>query len=140
MDRRQIEALLERHRDAFRQLDASALAGTHTAEGIFESPAHGKVVGRSGIEQIYRYWIAAFPDFAFEWREPVIEGDRAALFWNFAGTAKGPFFGVVSAGRRIEMAGAAEYRLATDGIAHARHVFDFSGVLFQTGVLKVKSI
>jgi predicted ester cyclase len=55
------------------------------------------VVGRSGIEQVYRYWITAFPDFVFDWREPVIEGDRVALFWTFAGTAKGPFFGVVRA-------------------------------------------
>jgi predicted ester cyclase len=55
------------------------------------------VVDRSGIEQVYRYWITAFPDFVFDWREPVIEGDRVALFWTFAGTAKGPFFGVVRA-------------------------------------------
>jgi len=138
MDRNEIERLLMQHLEAFRRLDPVLLAATHTPDGVFESPAHGRIVGRPAIEEVYRYWIAAFPDFVFDWSDPIIDGDRVALFWRFSGTAQGPFFGVVRPGSRVDIDGAAEYRLASGEIAHARHVFDFSGALMKAGVLKAR--
>ena len=138
MTRDEIVALLERHREAFLQRDAEALAQTHAPEGTFESPAHGVVRGRPKILEVYRYWFGAFPDLQLTWERPIVEGDRAAVFWSFAGTSHGPFFGAVGAGTRVDMSGAAEYVFAEDGIQSVRHVFDFSGVLVRTGVLKVK--
>jgi hypothetical protein len=35
---------------------------------------------------VYEYWLKAFPDLGFTWREPIIDGDRHALFWHFTGT------------------------------------------------------
>ena len=80
-------------------------------EGTFESPAHGVVTGRAAIADVYRYWFTAFPDLQITWDEALIDGDRAAVFWRFAGTSRGPFFGVVGAGSRVELRGAAEYRV-----------------------------
>jgi predicted ester cyclase len=138
MTRADLVARLERHRDAFKRRDADALAADHAPEGIFESPAHGIVKGRAAIRDVYVYWFTAFPDLLLTWDAPLIDGDRAAIFWSFAGTSHGPFFGIVGAGTRIEMRGAAEYVFGEDGIASVRHTYDFSGVLMKTGVLKVK--
>jgi steroid delta-isomerase-like uncharacterized protein len=138
MTRAEIVALLERHRAAFKRQDAEALAADHADEGTFESPAHGVVTGRPAITEVYRYWFTAFPDLLITWDEPLVDGDRAAVFWTFAGTSHGPFFGVVGAGSRVELRGAAEYWFSAGGIQRVRHIYDFSSMLVKTGVLKVK--
>lgn len=138
MTRDEIVTLLERHRQAFLARDAEALATLHAPEGTFESPAHGVVRGRPKILEIYRYWFDAFPDLQLTWDGPLVDGHRAAVFWSFKGTSNGPFFGALGAGTRVDMQGAAEYTFADGFITSVRHVFDFSGVLMRTGVLKVK--
>ena len=138
MTRDEIVALLDRHQEAFARRDADALAAQHAEDGAFESPAHGVVHGRAKIADIYRYWFTAFPDLQLHLGPPIVGDDRVAVFWRFAGTAHGPFFGIAGAGTRIEMSGAAEYVLADGAIQRVRHIFDFSGVLMKTGVLKVK--
>lgn len=138
MTRSEIEALLVRHREAFARRDAAALAADHVEEGTFESPAHGVVRGRQGILGVYSYWFEAFPDLVLTWESVVIDDDCAAFFWTFEGTTRGPFFGVARPGTRVTMIGAADYRFTESGILSARHVFDFSGMLIRTGVLKTK--
>lgn len=138
MTRSEIDALLERHREAFASRDAVAIAAGHAEQGTFYSPAVGTVTGRGRIVDVYRYWLTAFPDMEFTWGQPIIEGNRAAIFWQFRGTLAGPFFGEVKIGTHIEFPGAAEYELSPEGIVAARHVFDFSGALVKAGVLKVK--
>jgi len=138
MTRTEIDALLERHRAAFKRQDAEGLAADHAVDGTFESPAHGVVTGRPGITDVYRYWFTAFPDLQLTWDQALIDGDRAAVFWTFAGTSRGPFFGIEGAGSRVELRGAAEYRFADGAIVSVRHVYDFSSMLLKTGVLKAK--
>ncbi len=140
MTRSEIEAFLERHRRSYASGVAGTLAADHTVDGTFESPAAGLVRGRERIEEVYRYWLAAFPDLSFNWRTPVIEGDRVALFWHFRGTLAGEFFGAMERGKKVEFTGAAEYLLSPDGIVTARHVFDFTGSLVSAGVLRVKPV
>ena len=138
MTRADIVSLLERHRDAFKRRDADALAACFDEAGSLVSPAHGVVDGRGAIADVYRYWFTAFPDLQVTWDEPIVDGHRAAIFWAFAGTSHGPFFGAVGAGSRIELKGAAEYLFSDTGIASLQYIYDFSGILVKTGVLKVK--
>jgi hypothetical protein len=138
MTRQEIESLLERHKDAFARRDAAALACQHAAEGTFESPAHGIVRGRAAIEGVYNYWFTAFPDLLLTWERPAVDGDRAAVFWDFDGTTEGAFFGAVKPGAHVKMRGAADYRFADGLIMSVRHVFDFTGALVKAGVLKAR--
>ncbi len=140
MTRSDVDAFLERHRQSFASGSAARLAADHTELGTFESPAAGIVRGRADIEAVYKYWLAAFPDLDFSWREPVVEGSRVALFWHFRGTLAGEFFGHTQPGKRVEFLGAAEYNLSPEGIVRARHIFDFTGSLVSAGVLKVKPV
>ena len=116
MTRAEILALLEQHQAAFNSRDAARLASGHTEDGTFESQAAGVVRGRAGIEGVYAYWLRAFPDLTFTWSEPIIDGDRVALFWHFRGTLAGQFFGNAQAGARVEFSGAGEYILSPAGI------------------------
>jgi predicted ester cyclase len=139
MTRAEVVAMIERHRRAFASRDAVALAAGHVENGSFESQAAGVVHGRAAIQGVYEYWLKAFPDLSFTWREPIIDGDRISLFWHFRGTLSGgDFFGPAQMGAHVEFFGAGEYQLSPQGIVAARHVFDFTGALVSAGVLKVK--
>ena len=103
MTRSEISALLDRHQRAFASRNPVTFAAGHVVDGTFESQAAGLVRGREAIEGVYVYWLNAFPDLGFTWREPVIDGDRVALFWHFSGTLAGDFFGHARTGlaRRV---------------------------------------
>lgn len=138
MTRQAIENLLARQKTAFARRDAEGLAALHAPDGTFESPAYGIVTGRDAIRDVYRYWYGAFPDFLLTWEHALIDPPRASYFWTFTGTAAGPFFGDVKVGSRVNMLGASECLCRDELIVSIRHVFDFSGALMRTGVLKVK--
>lgn len=140
MTRPEIDAFLARHQQSFASRSAATIAADHTEHGTFDSPAAVAVSGRADIQKVYEYWLSAFPDMDFSWRDPIVEGNRVGLFWHFAGTVAGQFFGDVRPGTRVQFNGAAEYVLSPEGIVSARHVFDFTGALVTAGVLKVKPV
>ena len=72
------------------------------------------------------------------WDYALIDPPRASYIWTFTGTAAGPFFGEIKVGSKITMIGADRGTFDAEGILAIRHVFDFSGTLMRTGVLKVK--
>jgi predicted ester cyclase len=138
MTRSEIDSLLARHQESFASRSPARLTADHAEDGTFTSPAAGTVTGWAEIQKVYEYWLTAFPDLDFSWKAPIVEGDRVALFWHFAGTVSGKFFGDVHPGTRVQFDGAAEYVVAPEGIVSARHLFDFTGALVAAGVLKVK--
>ena len=138
MTRDEIDRQLSLQKDAFARRDAAALTALHAPDGTFESPAYGIIQGRAAIRGVYDYWYAAFPDFILSWDTALIDPPRASYIWHFTGTTTGPFFGQTKVGAKISMTGATESLYGPEGIIAIRHVFDFSGTLMRTGVLKVK--
>jgi hypothetical protein len=138
MTRSEVEAFLARHKQSFDGRSAVTLAADHAEAGTLQTPAEGTVTGRVEIQRVYDFWLTAFPDMEFVWDDPVVEGNRVALFWEFSGTSSGQFFGDVRPGIPVRFNGAAEYLLSPEGIVTARHVYDFTGALVSAGALKVK--
>jgi len=138
MTRDEIDRQLSLQKEAFAIRDVEALTALHTPEGTFESPAYGLVTGRIAIREVYKYWYTAFPDLLLTWGSALIDPPRASYLWSFTGTTTGPFFGETKVGSKIAMTGATESLYGPEGIIAIRHVFDFSGTLMRTGVLKVK--
>lgn len=138
MTRDEIARQLSLQKEAFARRDAEALTGLHAPDGTFESPAYGIVQGQPAIREVYQYWYTAFPDLLLTWETALIDPPRASYIWSFTGTTSGPFFGDTKAGSKLTMTGATESLYGPEGIIATRHVFDFSGTLMRTGVLKVK--
>ena len=138
MTRDEIDRQLSLQKEAFARRDGDALTALHAPDGTFESPAYGVVQGRPAIREVYQYWYTAFPDFLLTWETALIDPPRASYMWLFTGTTSGPFFGDTKPGSKITMTGASESLYGPEGIIAIRHVFDFSGTLMRTGVLKVK--
>ncbi|MDP6580171.1 MAG: ester cyclase [Vicinamibacterales bacterium] len=137
MERRAIADLILAFEAAMPGHDAKAQAEFHTANGVWQSPASGKVVGRTAIERNYRYWFEAFPDLMLDLQEMLIDGQSAVAFWVLKGRQEGPFFGLDGVGERVEVPIAMVLEFADDGIAFLQSFYDFSGLLLKTGALKV---
>lgn len=133
-----IHALLVRREAAWRARDAPALAALHDAQGVVVSPTGGVLEGRADIERVYRLWFSAFPDITTQVDTSLVDGDRAVQILRFSGTHVGEFFGVAGTGRHLEVTIACVLTIADDRIVEERRIYDFTGLLVQIGVLKVK--
>jgi steroid delta-isomerase-like uncharacterized protein len=138
MTREQIMELFARREASWLSHDAAALAADHAPDGVVVSPTGGVLEGREEIERVYRMWLTAFPDLALTVTDVLIDGDRAVLLVNIAGTHAGEFLGLPATGRRVQTVGALVYTVKDNVIMHEQRVFDFTGVLVQAGVLRAK--
>ena len=138
MTHEEIIAFFARRQDAIARHDAAALAATHAEDGVMESPWAGKVSGREAIEQAHQQWFAAFPDFAFQDEELLIDGHRVAQIATVVGTDTGGFMGLPPTGKPFRFPLVFLYTLNEHQIVHDRRIYDFTGMLVQIGVLKAK--
>jgi steroid delta-isomerase-like uncharacterized protein len=138
MTREEIEILFARRRDAVARLDAPALAALHSERSVVDSPAGGTHTGREAIEHVYRAWFAAFPDFKVLSEQLVLEGDTVAAVMTMAGTDVGGFMGLPPTGRHFQFPGVFVFTVENGEIVREQRIYDFTGMLVQIGVLKVK--
>ncbi len=138
MTREEILAFFEKRQDAWRRLDAAALAADHAEDGVLDSPTAGTVQGRRAIEAIYRGWFTAFPDLDFRSEELLIDGDQAAQLITSIGTHRGEFCGLPATGKRFQVRSVFLFRFEANKIAYERRIYDFTSLLLQIGVLKAK--
>jgi steroid delta-isomerase-like uncharacterized protein len=136
--REEITALFTRREADWRAGNAKALTGDHAPDGVVVSPTGGVLEGLEEIERIYALWFKAFPDLTTTITDLVIDGNRAVLLVDIAGTHTGDFFGLPATGRKVQVPGAFIYELKDGRIQHERRILDFTGVLVQVGVLKAK--
>lgn len=138
MTRDELLAFFERRAEAWQRRDEKALAATHAEAGIVKSPIFTRVTSRAEIEQSYRTLFAAFPDWEMTLEAPLIDGDRAVVFFTAHATHKGDFMGLPGSGRRFEIEGVLYCRLENGLVAEERRVYDFTGLLIKLGVLRSK--
>jgi steroid delta-isomerase-like uncharacterized protein len=141
MTRDDILALVERTHQARSARDASALASLHTDTCVMESlTAGGSVTGRAAIARVYDTWFKGFPDLASTYEELIIDGDRVAELSTVAGTDTGGFLGLPPTGKPFQIPMLWLCTVKDGLIAHSRPIYDFTGLLVQIGVLKMKPL
>ena len=69
----------------------------------------------------------------------MIDGDRIAETATFGGTDIGGFMGLPPSGKHVHVPAVFLFRLKDRQIAWMRSVYDFTLMLVQIGVLKVKA-
>jgi steroid delta-isomerase-like uncharacterized protein len=135
----QIAAFIDRHAAAWNQRDPKVLCANHAAAGVVLSPMFHRVQGRARIQRTYSDLFAAFPDWELRYEEPFVSGARVAVFFSVTATHQGDFMGVAGTGRNCAFEGVSLFRLDADLlIEHERRVYDFTGLLVQLGVLRVR--
>ncbi|OFW01519.1 MAG: hypothetical protein A3I61_07185 [Acidobacteria bacterium RIFCSPLOWO2_02_FULL_68_18] len=138
MTRAEILALLDERQAAIARRDVEALVRLHAEDCVLESLTAGTVKGRAATGEVYRAWFSAFPDMALTTDHVVIDGDRAVLVSTVTGTDSGGFLGLPPSHKPFRVAIVQFYTFEDGSISHARHIYDFTGLLLQIGVLKAK--
>ena len=138
MTREEIVRFLDGRHEALDRHDPVALAALHTEDCVLESAMAGTVVGRQGLEQFYQNLFTSFPDFKYESEELFIDGDRVAEKASFGGTDMGGFMGLPPSGKHVRVPAVLLFTLQDHRIAQMRSVYDFTLMLVQIGVLKIK--
>jgi steroid delta-isomerase-like uncharacterized protein len=140
MTRDDIAALLSRCEAAMLRRDAETLAELHTEDCEMETPtAGGSIVGRDAVHKVYVTWFTAFPDLSIAPHPPVIDGHRTAQLFGVTGTDTGGFLGLPPSGKPFHLWLVLMFEIENGRIARSRTIYDFSGMLIQLGVLKVKA-
>lgn len=133
--------------DLVRQVLAAANRGDAEAWAGFYAPDcanHGRLVGRAGMLAVFRSLLQAFPDYHFEERSLVAEGDAVAAELIMSGTHRGVpdlpvlgglLAGVPPSGRRVSVENIHIYRFEDGLIADHRAVRDDLGLMQQLGLL-----
>jgi steroid delta-isomerase-like uncharacterized protein len=141
MTRNEIEKFVARRQESWKQRDIDALSRDHAEDCVLETPfAGGKVKGRAAIEKVYRGFLSAFPDVAFDHIDHLIDGDRVAQIATLTGTNKGGFMDLPPTGKRVSFPLVLVFRLKDGLIVEEQRIYDFTGVLLQAGVLKAKPL
>jgi len=138
MTREEISEFFSRRDEAWRCHEYAVLTEDHTEDGEVESPLSGHVKGRSAIQDIYVGWFSSFPDAEYFSEHLLIDGDKAVQILRMVGTQKGEFCGYAPTGKRFEVRCAFVFLFQDSKIAHEIRIYDFTTMLLQLGVLKVK--
>jgi steroid delta-isomerase-like uncharacterized protein len=135
----QVTALIDRHIDGWNRRDPTILALNHAEDGVVLSPMFARVGGRAQIRDSYAALFAAFPDWQMQFGAPIVDGNRVAIAFSVTATHQGEFMGLAGTGRRCAFEGVSLYQLDADLlIAEERRVYDFTGLLAQVGVLRIR--
>jgi steroid delta-isomerase-like uncharacterized protein len=138
MTRAEILALIEAREAAANRRDVEALTKTHAEDGVLESSMAGTVKGHAAIGDVHRAWFSAFPDMTLATDQVLIDGDRAVVVATITGTNRGGFLGLPPSNKPFRVSIVAFYTFKDGYISHGRHIYDFTGLLVQIGVLKAR--
>ena len=83
---------------------------------------------------IAEQWTTAFPDWRFDPRRLVAEGDLVAAHMPYSGTFANPILGVAPTGRFAQVEEMVIFRIAGGRVAEAWEVYDERGMWRELGV------
>jgi steroid delta-isomerase-like uncharacterized protein len=135
----EIRAFIERHAGGWNRHDIETLCGHHADDGVVLSPMFPHRSGRAQICESYAALFKAFPDWNLEFGPPIIDVPRVAVPFSVSATHRGEFMGYAGTGKRCEIEGVSLFEMDDQlHIKEERRVYDFTGLLTQLGVLRVR--
>ena len=89
----------------------------------------------AGTRAIAEEWTTAFPDWRFDLRALIAEGDRVVAHMPYSGTHRQPILGVAPTNRSCSVDEIVIFRVNEGKITQAWEVYDEAGMWRQLGVL-----
>ena len=86
-------------------------------------------MGPAGVAAQFAPLFSAFPDWHWEMRHLVVDGDYIALHFTVTGTHRGSFQGIKATGRRVTTVEFTLYRLEDDRFAEVWDLTDMDAVM-----------
>lgn len=111
-------------------------AGEYFHEDMVEQvPFPGQGPGLSGLKDVLRGLLAAFPDMHWSVEEQISAGDRVLTRFEWTGTHRGTFLGVPATGRQARVWGMVIDRVVDGKVKDTRLLMDTLGLMIQLGVV-----
>ena len=114
--------------------DFTALDSLMREDYIQHNPLVGK--GRKGFQDFFEAWFKASPDFKFELKQIVSEGDKVWAYGTYSGTHKGDWLGIPATGKSYKFDAVDIFRVEDGKLAEHWDVMDVYGLFKQLGVVK----
>jgi predicted ester cyclase len=134
------ENILVTQRDEYRSLYRSYLkyCNEHNFDGMasFYTPTikvNDVPMDPAAVTAQFEPLISAFPDWHWEMRHIVVDGDYIAVHFTVTGTHRGAFQGAEATGRRVTISEFTLYHLEDDKFAEVWDLADMDAVMRQIG-------
>jgi steroid delta-isomerase-like uncharacterized protein len=102
---------------------------------VEEVPLPGQRPGLAGLKDVLRGFRMAFPDLQFSIEEQIVQGNTVVSRFEWIGTHRGEFLGVLATGREVKVWGVEIDRFQGDKIMSTRIIMDVFGLMAQFGRL-----
>jgi steroid delta-isomerase-like uncharacterized protein len=128
-----------RYFTAIGRQDLDAAVACWKEGGIDHLAPVGELRAPDGIRGYFASLFAAFPDFTYEVRDVIAEGDKVVVWWRITGTFTGAAFdGVRATGTAAEIDGLDYVRIEDGLIVRNDSYWDDSSVARQLGLLPAR--
>ncbi|MBY6242916.1 ester cyclase [Methylosinus sp. Sm6] len=92
--------------------------------------------GSEGFREFFETWFKAVPDFKYELKKLVAEGDLVWAYGTYSGTQTGDWLGIPATGKSYAFDAVDIFRVADGRLAEHWDVLDTYGLFKQLGVVK----
>ena len=111
-------------------------AGQFFWEDMVEQvPLPGQGPGLEGLKDALRGLMSAFPDMHWSVQEQIVEGDKVLSRFEWNGTHRGLFLGVLATDRPVSVWGMVIDRFEGGKIKETRIIMDTLGLMMQLGMV-----
>lgn len=114
--------------------DFSTLNSLMREDYIQHNPLVGQ--GSKGFKEFFEAWFKASPDFKFELKQIVSEGDKVWVYGTYSGTQKGDWLGIPATGKAYKFDAVDIFRVQDGKLAEHWDVIDVYGLFKQLGVIQ----
>ena len=133
------DAVVQAYLAAWNAHDSAKAAGFFADNVVYYDASVGKPIeGRDAAKTgVIDNFLTAVPDAVWTMKgEPVVQGDRVAFEWEFAGTNTGPWGdGTAATGKHFSFTGASVFSIKDGKIAAQSDYYDALGFYKQLGLM-----
>lgn len=91
--------------------------------------------GREGFQKFFDAWFKASPDFKYELKQIISDGDRVWTYGVYSGTHKGDWLGIPATGKSYKFDAVDIFRVQDGKLAEHWDVLDAHALFKQLGVV-----
>ena len=117
----------------FQEKDIAALTSLMRDDYIQHNPLVRQ--GSKGFQDFFQAWFEASPDFRFELKQIVSEGDKVWVYGTYSGTHQGDWLGIPATGNAYKFDAVDIFRVQDGKLAEHWDVLDVYTLFKQLGTI-----
>jgi steroid delta-isomerase-like uncharacterized protein len=117
----------------FQEKDFAALTSLMRDDYIQHNPLVRQ--GSKGFQDFFQAWFEASPDFRFELKQIVSEGDKVWVYGTYSGTHQGDWLGIPATGNAYKFDAVDIFRVQDGKLAEHWDVLDVYTLFKQLGTI-----